>query len=141
MEPYLAWIIVGLALAIVEMLSGTFYLLMLGLAAFGGAAAAYFGFDFPVQSLVAAAVAIAGCYGVYEHRSRNAARQMAPVDTGQPASFESWIDPRARLARVRYRGASWDAHVAGSETPEAGAVLYVVQSNGNTLEVSAQRPA
>ncbi len=141
MEPYLAWIIVALALAIVEMLSGTFYLLMLGIAAFGGAAAAYFGFDFPIQSMVAAAVAIAGCYGVYEYRSRNAARQMAPVDTGQPASFESWIDARARLARVRYRGATWDAHVSGSETPTAGAVLYVVKSNGNTLEVSAQRPA
>jgi len=141
MESYLAWIIVALALAIVEMLSGTFYLLMLGIAAFGGAAAAYFGFDFPIQSLLAAAVAIAGCYGVYEYRSRNASQQMKSVDTGQPASFEAWIDPHARLARVRYRGAAWDARVAGSETPEAGAVLYVVKSHGNTLEVSAQRPA
>ena len=33
MEPYLAWAILGLALAIVEVFTGTFYLLMLGVAA------------------------------------------------------------------------------------------------------------
>ena len=141
MEPYLVWAIAGLALAIAEMLSGTFYLLMLGIAAFGGAAAAYLGFDFPVQSVVAAVVAAAGCYGVYEYRVRNAARQMRPVDAGQLASFEQWIDARARLARVRYRGASWEARLAGDDAPEAGAVVYVLNTHGNTLEVSTQRPA
>ena len=141
MEPYLIWVVVGLTLAIVEMLSGTFYLLMLGIAAFGGAAAAYLGFDFPVQSLVAGIVAAAGCYGVYEYRARNAAKQMKPVDAGQPANFEHWVDAGARLARVRYRGASWDARVAGEQNPEAGAVVYVLQTHGNTLEVSTHRPA
>lgn len=141
MEPYLIWAIVGFTLAIVEMLSGTFYLLMLGVAAFGGAVTAYFGFEFPAQSLVAAAVAAAGCYAVYGYRARNAARQMKPVDAGQPANFEHWVDAGARLARVRYRGASWDARVAGGENPEPGAVLYVLHADGNTLEVTTQRPA
>ena len=40
---------------------------------------------------------------------------MPSVDAGMPASFESWIDAGARLARVRYRGASWDARVEGAE--------------------------
>lgn len=140
MEPDLAWAILGLTLVIVELLSGTFYLLMLGIAAFGAAAAAYFGFEFPVQALVAAAAAAAGCYGVYEYRARNASRQMTPIDAGQPASFESWIDQPARLARVSYRGASWEARFAGDEAPEAGAVVYVRNIHGNTLEVSAKRP-
>lgn len=141
MEPDLLWAIVGLALAIAEMLSGTFYLLMLAIAAFGAAAAAFFGFGFPVQSLVAGAVAAAGCYAVYEYRARSASQRMKPMDAGQPANFERWIDPRARLARVRYRGASWEARVAGNDTLDAGAVVYVLDTNGNTLDVSTQRPA
>jgi len=140
MEPYLAWAVLGLTLVIVELLSGTFYLLMLGIAAFGAAAAAYFGFAFPAQALVAAAVAVAGCYGVYEYRARNASRQMAPVDAGQPANFENWIDQGARLARVRYRGASWDAQVEDDQAPEPGAIVYVVSTHGNTLKVTARHP-
>ena len=50
MSPALLWAIAGLALVIVELLSGTFFLLMLGIACFGAAAMAYFGFGFPLQS-------------------------------------------------------------------------------------------
>lgn len=140
MEQDLAWAVLGLTLVIVELLTGTFYLLMLGVAAFGAAGAAYLGFEFPAQALVAAAVAAAGCYGVYEYRARNASRQMEPVDAGQPANFEGWIDQGARLARVRYRGASWEARVAGDDAPAEGALVYVLNTHGNTLEVSAKRP-
>lgn len=53
MDPYFIWAIVGLVMAIVAMRSGTFHLLMPGIAAFGGAVAAYSGFGFPVQRIVA----------------------------------------------------------------------------------------
>jgi membrane protein implicated in regulation of membrane protease activity len=140
MEPYLAWAILGLALAIVELFTGTFYLLMLGIAAFGAALAAFLGFGFAAQSVVAAAVAAAGAYVVHVYRARNAAQQMKPVDAGQPASFERWLDEKARLARVRYRGASWDARIEGDAMLEPGAHLYVVAAEGNTLRVSARYP-
>jgi len=141
MDPSLAWAIVGLALVIAELLTGTFYLLMLGVAAFGAALAAYFGLAFWPQIVVAAVVAAAGCYGVHAYRARNKAAQMPSIDAGMPASFEHWIDPAARLARGRYRGASWDARVDGTEALESGSALYVVNTNGNTLQVAAKRPA
>ncbi len=140
MDPALAWAIAGLALIITELLTGTFYLLMLALAAFGAAAAAWLGQAFPVQSIVAAVVAAAGCYGVHLYRAKSAGQKMAPIDAGMPANFESWVDPGARLARVRYRGASWDARVEGNEALEPGAVLYVVATEGNTLKVAAKHP-
>jgi membrane protein implicated in regulation of membrane protease activity len=140
-DEYFLWAILGLTLVIVELLSGTFYLLMLGLAAFGAALAAWLGQPFAVQALVAAAIAGAGCYGVHVYRARNAGQQMPNVDAGQPASFESWVDPGARLARVNYRGASWEALVDGDEAPAAGALLYVLSTQGNTLKVSTRRPA
>lgn len=139
MDPALAWAVAGLVLVIVELLTGTFYLLMLGVAAFGAAGAAWLGYDFSVQVLVAALAAAAGCYGIYAYRAKNKAEQMT-LDAGMPASFESWIDPGARLARVRYRGASWDARVEGGEALEPGATVYVVAADGNTLKVAKNRP-
>src|SRR5262249_35138229 len=114
MEPWLAWGVLGLVLVIAELLTGTFYLLMLGVAAFGGAAVAGFGQPFAVQSIIAFVVAGAGCYGVHVWRAKNRTQQMPPIDAGMPGSFESWVDAGGRLARVRYRGASWDARVEGA---------------------------
>ena len=141
MDPALLWAIVGLALVIVELLSGTFYLLMLGVAAFGAAGAAWLGYDFPAQVAVASVIAAAGCYGVHVYREKNRTRQMPSIDAGMPASFETWIDAPARLARVRYRGASWDARVEGLEALEPGTTVYVLTTDGNTLKVVKNRPA
>jgi len=140
-DSALAWAIVGLVLVIAELLSGTFYLLMLAVAAFGAAAAAYYGQTFPAQCIVAAVLAAAGCYGVHVYRTRSSSKRMPSIDAGMPASFESWLDARSRLARVRYRGASWDAQVEGSEALEPGAMLFVVAADGNTLKVAKNRPA
>ena len=141
MDEDFLWAILGLALVIVELLTGTFYLLMLALAAFGAALAAWLGQGFGVQAMVAAVIAAAGCYGVHLYHARSERRRMTPLDAGQPASFESWVDPGARLARVRYRGASWDALVDGDSTLDPGAVLYVVSTSGNTLKVTTRRPS
>jgi len=140
MDPALAWAIAGLVLVITELVTGTFYLLMLAVAAFGAAAAAYLGQGFPVQSVVAAVVAAAGCYGVHLYRAKSSKENMPSIDAGMPASFENWIDAGARLARVRYRGAGWDARVEGSEALEPGAMLYVVATDGNTLKVASRQP-
>jgi membrane protein implicated in regulation of membrane protease activity len=140
MSPALAWAIVALVLVIAELVTGTFYLLMLGIAAFGAAGAAWLGYDFAAQAVVAALLAAAGCYGVHLYRARADTKRMPPIDLGMPASFESWLDAGSRLARVRYRGASWDAEVQGSDALEPGSLLFVVAAEGNTLKVATSRP-
>ena len=144
MDEDFLWAILGLALVIVEMLTGTFYLLMLAIAAFGAALAAWLGQGIEVQAIVAALISGAGCYGVHLYRAKNAQQQMAPLDAGQPTSFEAWLDQPARRARVHYRGASWDAVVEGdlegTAAPAAGTTLYVIATHGNTLQVSNRRP-
>jgi membrane protein implicated in regulation of membrane protease activity len=139
MEPALVWAIGGLVLVIAELLTGTFYLLMLGVAAFGAASGAYLGLPFSAQVVVAAVVSAAGCYGVHRHRSKAGGKSMPPIDAGMPATFEQWIDPANRLARVRYRGAAWEASVEDGAAPEPGGVVYVVNVDGNTLKVAAKR--
>ena len=141
METYLIWLLAGFALVIVELLTGSFYLLMLGVACFGGAVVAYAGRGFELQIIVAAILAAAGCYGAHVYRAKNSSEQMASVDAGQPANFENWVDEGGGLPRVRYRGASWDARIDGSGELQAGALLYVEQIDGHTLKVSRARPA
>jgi membrane protein implicated in regulation of membrane protease activity len=140
MDHATLWAVTGLALVIVELLTGTFYLLVLGIAAFGAALAAWLGYDFSVQCTVAAIVSAIGCYAVHLYRVKNRAQQMAPIDAGMPANFESWLDAGARIARVRYRGASWEARVEGGEAVEPGATLYVLAADGNTLRVAKNKP-
>jgi membrane protein implicated in regulation of membrane protease activity len=141
MDHSLAWAIAGLVLVITELLTGTFYLLMLGLAGFGAGLAAWLGLAFGAQAIVFVAVAGIGCYGVHVYRAKNQKQQMASIDAGQPASFENWVDQTAGLARVRYRGASWEARLEGDPALQAGAVVYVLATEGNTLSVSVRRPA
>jgi membrane protein implicated in regulation of membrane protease activity len=142
MEHYLAWAIVGLVLVITELLTGTFYLLVLGIAGFGAAAAAWLGVGFQAQAVVFLVASGVGCYAVHLYREKNRAQQMPSIDAGQPANFENWVDQAAGLARVRYRGASWEARLEGGEAAlQPGAVVYVLATQGNTLKVSARRPA
>jgi len=135
------WAVIGMILVITEMLTGTFYLLMLGIAGFGAALAAWLALGFGAQAIVFAAVAAVGCYGVHVYRAKNQAQQMPPIDAGQPASFESWVDQGSGLARVRYRGASWEARVEGDAALQPGTLVYVLATEGNTLRVSLRRPA
>jgi membrane protein implicated in regulation of membrane protease activity len=137
----LAWLIAGFVLVITELASGTFYLLVLGIAAFAGAGMAYAGGALVWQSLVSAVVAVAGVAWVHQYRKRTVSSPMRGLDVGQPAAFESWVDKGAGHARVKYRDAQWDAHVAGGASGEPGEILYITSVDGNTLEVSKTRPA
>src|SRR4051812_50135443 len=84
MEHSLAWAIIGLVLVITELLSGTFYLLMLGIAAFGGAGAAFIGLEFSLQGIVAVVGAGIGCYGVAADPGRKPGQRKGAVGSGRP---------------------------------------------------------
>jgi membrane protein implicated in regulation of membrane protease activity len=140
MDPYLWWVIAGLVLVIMELASGTFYLLLIAIAAFAGAGTAYFQQSFWLAAVVATAVAAGGLIGVSRYRAPRAARGSASLDIGQSAVFESWVSEGDRLARVRYRNSTWDARVldakANGGAIEAGCVLHIRGVDGNTLHVS-----
>jgi len=140
-DAYLVWLIAGFALVIAELVTGTFYLLVLGVAAFVGSAVAYFGAGYLAQTVVAAVFAVAGTLWVHRHRHRFVAQTMRGLDVGQPATFESWIDRSSGHARVKYRDAQWDAQISGEASGQAGEILYVTAVDGNTLKVSKTRPA
>lgn len=145
MEPWLAWLVLGFVLVIVELVTGTFYLLVLGVGAFAAALAAHLGGNVLVQAGVGGVVAIAGAFAVHHwHAGRRGSDAAAAnfLDRGQAAVLEGWTDEATRRVRVRYRGASWDARlVDGGHRPAAGAVVYIEGQEGSTLLVGASPPA
>jgi membrane protein implicated in regulation of membrane protease activity len=141
MEPSLVWLIAGFVLIITELVTGTFYLLVLGIAGLVGAGVAHSGGAFVWSAIAAAIVALAGVAGVHRYKKAMLPGRMRGLDVGQPAAFESWVNQGAGHARVKYRDALWDAQVADGVSAEPGEILYVAEVDGNTLKVSKTRPA
>ena len=142
MQPILAWLLAGLLLVVVELMTGTFYLLILGIAAGIGSLVAFMGHPFWLQAFIAAIAAVVG--GVLVNRYHRAANAGSPANTsndiGETVTIETWVSEPERLARVRYRGTLWDAQVLGSDHIETGTLLYVVGTQGSRLRVSTGRP-
>lgn len=144
MELWLIWVVAGFALVIAELLTGTFYLLVVGLGAFAGAAASWVGANLVLQAVIGSAVALIGAYLVHSWHQRNRkadAGQANFLDRGQPVVLEGWVDEGARIARVKYRGAWWDAKLARpDEKPAPGTTLYIEAQEGSTLVVATAPP-
>jgi membrane protein implicated in regulation of membrane protease activity len=141
MADYLIWMVAGLVLVIAELISGTFFLLVLGIGAFAGAAVAWGGLGIWPQTLVAAAVAVAGVVWVYFWRKGSLQQQMPSLDLGQRVVFETWVSRESLLARVRYRDTTWDGHIDKPIEAQAGEVFFIVAVNGSTLVISKNGPA
>jgi membrane protein implicated in regulation of membrane protease activity len=96
-----------------------------------------------VQVALGGAVALAGAWWVRGwHKKRHVPGETSSnaIDVGQTASFEAWVDQGKGLARVRYRGASWDAVVPAGATPQPNDLLYITGQEGHVFHVSATKP-
>jgi len=140
METYLVWLAAGFVLVIAELVTGTFFLLVLGIAAFAGSATAWFGLGFWLEALCAAAVAIAGVFWVQRRRKTMPQPDMASLDVGQAVTLDAWINREQGAARVKYRNTLWDAEVEGERELDQGEVLFIHAVNGNTLKVAKRKP-
>jgi membrane protein implicated in regulation of membrane protease activity len=144
MDLWLLWTIVGFVLVITELVTGTFYLLVLGLGAFVGAIAAWLGANQVVQALAAGGLAVAGTWFVHHwHESRRALAVKGSnfLDRGQPVVLDGWANENAGIARVKYRGTTWDARVPeGAPRPTVGSTLYIEAQEGSMLVVAAAPP-
>ena len=119
MATYLLWAIAGFVLIIAELVTGTFYLLVIGVAALVGALVAFLGGAFWLQALSAGAATLIGVYLAHRwlKKSPKKINTENSLEVGQTVVFEHWVDEASGAARVKYRGASWDAKVTGSTKP------------------------
>ena len=131
------WLLLCAVLLVAELLSGTFFLLLLSIASAVGACGAWLGLDTLSSSLSAMAVALLSCLALWHWRQHRAAVNLPLFDLEHNAQVHALtpVSPDGML-RVRYRGSEWDAQLIGAPAAE-NAPLYIVGRQGNQLKVAA----
>ena len=139
MSTYWMWWIAAAALVAAELLTGTFYLLVVGLALVFGGVAAWFGAGAPMQWLIAAALGVIGTVLLQRWKRDLVLRTplQQGLDVGQMVQVQSWGPDGT--ARVAYRGSTWDAELAATGVPQAK-TMYIAAMRGSVLILSDRRP-
>jgi membrane protein implicated in regulation of membrane protease activity len=139
-ESTLWWIVAGFFVS-AELLTGTFYLLMLALGAAGAAVCATLGFGHTVQFASSAVLGGGAVYlwhrkllkrGVLDTEGY-ATTGLGSLDVGERVQVQDWGTDGT--ARVHYRGSEWLARSYGTHVPESGAHrIKKIESNYLVLE-------
>jgi len=136
-ESTLWWLLAGGAI-VAELVTGTFYLLMLALGFAAAAVAAYAGGSTVLQTLVASVVgggAVVLWNRVRSNHPKNLPASANPdvnLDIGETVQVEAWNNDGT--AQVHYRGANWTVLHRPGNVPAAG-LHRVVEMVGNRLLV------
>jgi membrane protein implicated in regulation of membrane protease activity len=123
-ESTVWWVLAGAAVA-VELVTGTFYLLMLAIGLAAAAIAAHLGLAQSGQLVVAAIVgggAVVGWHFVRQRRPQGPPAEMnrdVNLDIGETVQVIRW-NPDGTTS-LKYRGAQWTAVPAPGTIPVAGA--------------------
>ena len=138
MAGYWIWWVLAGVLVAAELLTGTFYLLVTGVAFAVGGLAAWLGASPAMQMLVAAVVAVVGMFAAHRWRTTRAPiTPETPHDVGQAVQVRGWQPDGT--ARVTHRGTLWTAVLAEADAPRAD-TMYIVAVKGTTLVVSDRKP-
>ncbi|AEC19220.1 hypothetical protein PT7_0680 [Pusillimonas sp. T7-7] len=129
------WFGVAALFLLLEMATGTFYLLLVALGLVASGMAAYAGVSLVWQIIGGLAVSLIGLMVLYRHRQSkgHVATQSNPnvvQDVGQGVIVDAW-DENGH-ARVFYRGANWSAHIDVNQAAQPGE-HYIQAVQGLTL--------
>lgn len=131
------WLLTG-ALVALELLSGTFYLLMLALGAAAAAIAAHLGVPLVAQITVASVaglVSVALWYQIKKRRPGDPsarAQRSVNLDVGEVIQVDAWLPDGS--AQVKYRGALWRVIQRPGNAPVPG-TYRVAELVGSSLLV------
>ncbi|MFN3437588.1 MAG: NfeD family protein [Acidovorax sp.] len=138
MEESTIWWLAAGAVVVTELLTGTFYLLMVAVGLVAAALAAHLGLPIALQIVSAAIVgggAVVAWYLIKKRRpgdpSARADRNVN-LDVGETIMIDSW-NPDGTTS-VKYRGATWTAIHRAGVTPSTG-MHRVSELVGNRLLV------
>ena len=136
-ESTIWWVLAGVTVGI-ELMIGTFYLLMVAIGLAAGAVAAHLGMPMPAQIITAALVgggAVVGWYFAKKKRPGDPsarADRSVNLDVGETILIERWNADGT--ATVQYRGAAWTAIHRPGVQPTTG-MHRVAELVGNRLLV------
>jgi membrane protein implicated in regulation of membrane protease activity len=138
MADWMIWLVMAGLLVILELFTGTFYLLMIAIGLGAGGVVALAGGGFAGQAIAGGLVGVLATGLLYRSRFGRPTRHDAArdrnvnLDIGQQLTVPAWDNGRAR---VMYRGALWDVELAQSATARAGE-FRIVEVQGSRLVVA-----
>ncbi len=132
-ESQYFWWVLTAVLVVLELVTGTFYLLVLALGCAGGGIAALAGIGISGQIGVTALVCMAGWAYLRRRQKQksllvgsSAGDSAVNLDVGEILDVVAWQGKRT--CEVRYRGAVWQADLAaGVDLSEARPGRYVIE--------------
>ncbi len=136
-ESTIWWVLAGAVVA-VELLTGTFYLLMLSIGMVAAAIAAHLGATTSVQLVVAAVVGGGSVVSWRRYKQKQPSPAPASsnrdvnLDVGETVQVEAW--ERDGTSSVKYRGAIWSVSLVAGATPSPGS-YSIVEVVGSRLVV------
>jgi membrane protein implicated in regulation of membrane protease activity len=133
-ESTIWWLIAG-SLVGIELMTGTFYLLMLAIGASAGAIAAHAQLSFTTQLITGSvlgglAVILWRIYSLQKLKSHPEQVSAQHLDVGETVEVYEWLSNGT--AQVKHRGANWTA-VCASGVPQVQGVYQIQDIQGNTL--------
>jgi len=144
MNDWTNWFLLAGILTIGELLTGTFYLLMLALGCIAGAVFALLKFHLAWQLIIGAVIGTASIFilrrsKLIKRHYLNSASARNPdinLDIGQTLYINAWQHQDGKyIARVKYRGAMWDVELLANDIAQIG--NYAIREvRGNRLLVT-----
>jgi membrane protein implicated in regulation of membrane protease activity len=128
------WVLLGTALLVTEMLTGTFFLLFLSLGAFSASLAALFGLhSIPLQIVICGVVAFIGFFLLKKPLQKKLLKAAAiSIDHGQVVRIDQPVAP-GQSTRINYQGTTWEARNADSVSLNPGDSGLIVGTEGHIL--------
>ncbi len=145
MVDWMVWFSLAGVLVILEIFSGTFYLLMIALGLLAGGLIAMAGGAQTVQLIVAGLIGVIATYilrRVRQDKSTHVDSARDPninIDIGQSVAIDQWNAAHGATpsARIMYRGAQWDAELAVGASAQPGTFI-ITEIRGSRLIVTNQ---
>jgi membrane protein implicated in regulation of membrane protease activity len=137
-ESTIWWLLAGAAVAL-ELMTGTFYLLMIAVGLIAGAVAAHLGLAMIGQMVIAAAIGGGAVAAWRWRRSKSPAPLPANanrdvhLDIGEPVHVARWNADGT--ATVKFRGANWTAVAANPAEPAGPGSFRIKEMLGNRLVI------
>ena len=139
MDTYWIWWVAALALLIMEMFTGTFYMLSVALGLAVAGLCAYLDMPWGGQVMVAVLLCTSSLAAIHHWKKHDGppdTQANFSYDVGQTVQVVRWMDERH--ARVSYRGAEWDAELTPSSTADTTKVAWRIKEiSGSHLNIES----
>lgn len=151
MSDWISWLVAAGAMVVLEIFSGTFYLLMIAIGLLAGALVAFLGLGAEFQVIAAALVGAIATISLRKSRLGATNKVQANrdpnvnLDIGQLIQINDWQNSSAGIhyARAQHRGALWDVAYTSNEVENGVLPLpgkyRIIEIRGSQLIVEREK--